>query len=241
MQGCFITATGTDAGKTLVTAGLLRALVARRRRAIAVKPFQTGCVKSADGTLEAEDVLAYEKASGIDYAALPAESICRYRFEPACSPHLAAEQIGVECSIHEAVRSIRHLESSFDIILVEGAGGMLVPLGREETMLDLAARLGLPVVVVVDNRLGCINYALQTVETIRRASLDLAGLIINNTTSTDGDIDRMIRTDNPRAIARHGNCQILAEIEYLPDFSADNDRCWQIIAERLKPVADLFL
>jgi len=238
MRGCFITATGTDVGKTLVTAGLLRSILARGRRTIAAKPFQTGCMKSVDGTLVPEDVVAYERASGIDYAALPAEAICRYRFEPACSPHLAAEQIDVECSAQEAIRSIRLLESSYDTILVEGAGGMLVPLGSEETMLDLAVGLGLPVVVVVDNRLGCINHTLMTIETIRRASLDLVGIIMNETSPPADEVDRMIREDNPRAIARHGDCSILARIEYMPDFSPEDDQCWQRIADRLVPVAE---
>jgi len=240
MQGCFITGTGTEVGKTIVTAGLLRALVARGRRAVAVKPFQTGCTIGDDGRLIPDDVLAYQRASQIDYATLPPESVCRYRFEPACSPHLAAREAGLECSADEAVRAIGELAADFDVMLVEGAGGMLVPLGNSETMVDLARRLAMPIVVVVENRLGCINHALMTVETIRHASLDLAGIIMNNTSPASDDQERMIREENPRAIQRFGDCRILVELDYVDGFTIDDDRSWQPIADRLDVVAALF-
>lgn len=244
-RGCFITATSTDAGKTIVTAALLRAMRKRGINAVAAKPIQTGCLRTDDGRLAVPDVEVYQKAVAdldLDYATLPAEDVCPYRFEPACSPHLAAEMAAGLCDIDIEVvlDSVGRLAEKFDTVLVEGAGGVLVPLSEDHSMLDLMRRLNLPVLVVVENRLGCINHARLTIRTLRAEGIDVLGVVLNQTTPAD-DASRFILKDNPGTITRHEECKLLAELPYVENFSVKSPEDWDLLAEQLGPVIERLL
>ncbi|XXJ21413.1 adenosylmethionine--8-amino-7-oxononanoate transaminase [Desulfovibrio caledoniensis] len=213
MNGYFITGTDTDVGKTLATAALLRALLDAGRNAVALKPVQTGCPER-DGRLMVEDPAVYARfADGYFPDGYP-EACCR-EFVPACSPHLAAEMAGETLDPDELAAGLEALANGYDTVLVEGAGGCAVPLGNGLTMLDLMARLDLPVIVVADNRLGAVNHALMTVEILRGRGLDVAGLVMTNATPpTDGD--EWLRRDNVKILAELCDAPILADIPHLP-------------------------
>jgi dethiobiotin synthase len=225
-EGFFITGTGTEVGKTLVTGALLRCLV-QKGRGLAVKPVQTGC-ECLESGLTAPDLEVCFKAVRDIPKSL--ELFCPIRFESPCSPHLAAELEGRDIDFENLVVSIVQKQSGCDWMVVEGAGGLLVPLTKNRTMLDLAGQLGLPIVMVVDNCLGAINHALLSISAVRKAGLPLAGIVMNNTSPPRDELDSQIRRDNTTTIATRGEVEVLAEVPYLPDFSADNPNHWEICA-----------
>ena len=175
----FITGTDTGVGKTQVTAALLLAAKAHGLRSLGVKPVAAGCVP-ADGRLVNEDALVLQRCSSQspDYAAVNPVAL-----EPAIAPHIAAERAGISLRAAALTDQVRAQEASgADVLLVEGAGGWLVPLNETETMADLAVALGYPVILVVGMRLGCINHALLTAAAIKAAGLELAGWVANGMT-----------------------------------------------------------
>lgn len=212
MNGYFITGTDTDVGKTLTTAALLRAFLDAGRKAVALKPVQTGCPEQ-DGSLVAEDPAVYARFARPYFPDGYPEACCR-KFVPACSPHLAAEMAGQTLDVGDLAAGLETLAAGYDTVLVEGAGGAAVPLGNGRTMLDLMQRLDLPVIVVADNKLGAVNHALMTVEILRGRGLDVAGVIMTNTTPPTPE-DALLRRDNTAAIAEMGDVPVLAEIPYL--------------------------
>lgn len=173
----FITGTDTGVGKTQVTAALLLAAQAHGLRSLGVKPVAAGCVP-ADGRLVNEDALLLQRCSSQspDYAAVNPVAL-----EPAIAPHIAAERAGISLRAAGLTDQVRAQEASgADVLLVEGAGGWLVPLNQTETMADLAVALGYPVILVVGMRLGCINHALLAAQAIRASGLELVGWVANS-------------------------------------------------------------
>jgi dethiobiotin synthetase len=164
----FITGTDTNAGKTFVTALLTRALRARGFETIALKPLCSG---------ERGDVEILQAAS--DHRLSLDETNPVWLREPA-APLVAARLENRTLSLDPLVDWFRNLSHKHQSLLVEGAGGWLVPITPTETIADFAARLSLPVVVVVANRLGCINHTLLTLESIRARGLHCPGIILNS-------------------------------------------------------------
>jgi len=169
----FITGTDTNAGKTFVTALLTRALRARGSETIALKPLCSG---------ERSDVEILQAAS--DHRLSLDETNPVWLREPA-APLVAARLENRTLSLDALVSWFRELSHKHPSLLVEGAGGWLVPITPTETIADLAARLALPVVLVVANRLGCINHTLLTLESIRARGLHCPGIILNTLSTTD--------------------------------------------------------
>lgn len=211
LHGYFITGTDTDVGKTIVTAALTAIFLNAGRRVLPVKPVQTGC--RARVPRPAPDIAACRRLTGVSIppAALPL--LTTYRFQPACSPHLAAARAGTRISLAKIVRDARRLQSMTDMLIVEGAGGVLVPLNRRQTMLDLMQALGLPVILVSRPNLGAINHALLSLQTLRQAGLTIAGLIFN---ATHPGRPNYIEADNRRCIPRRGHVRLLGDIAHLP-------------------------
>lgn len=176
MTAFFIAGTDTDVGKTTIACGLLHAARLRGLSTAAVKPVASGCERSAAG-LRNGDALALlgECSLALTYA-----EVNPFAFEPAIAPHLAAREVGTTLAVSALLPPVRRvLEQRADFTLVEGAGGWRVPLSGEESLSDLAVALGLPVILVVGVRLGCINHALLTAEAIARDGLPLAGWVAN--------------------------------------------------------------
>jgi len=187
----FVAGTDTGVGKTRVTAALLLAARAYGLRSLGLKPVAAGCTP-ADGRLVNDDALLLQRCSSItlDYPAVNPVAL-----EPAIAPHIAAGRIGIELRAAELAGRVRAQEAGgAELLLVEGAGGWLVPLGATETMADLAAALGYPVILVVGMRLGCLNHALLTAGAIRAAGLPLAGWVANCLTPEMDALEENIRT-----------------------------------------------
>lgn len=175
MIGCFVTGTDTNVGKTLVSAGLLHALAPHHRRVVGMKPVAAGLVPWGEDWA-CEDAIALRAASTL---AVPAALDNPVLLPDPLSPHIAAARAGVLIDIDAIVASYQALAAQADAVVVEGAGGFLVPLTDTLTGADLAQALALPVVLVVGLRLGCLNHALLTAEAIRARGLTLAGWVAN--------------------------------------------------------------
>lgn len=172
----FLTGTDTEVGKTTVCAGLLHAARRTGLSTLGAKPIASGCERTPQG-LRNSDALALMAESSI---ALPYEAINPFALEPAIAPHIAASEAGLALSLDTLVPPMQQvLAMQADFTLVEGAGGWRVPLAGRANFSDLAVALGLPVILVVGVRLGCINHALLTAEAIARDGLVLAGWVAN--------------------------------------------------------------
>jgi dethiobiotin synthetase len=175
-SGVFITGTDTEVGKTVVAAGLVRGFVSRGLRVAVMKPIASGSTHTPQG-LRNDDALTLMAAANV---AAPYERVNPYCFEPAISPHIAAEEAGIAIDLGQIRRNLDALGASqADYVVVEGAGGWLTPIGPDTSMKDLARALDLPVVLVVGVRLGCINHALLTKLAIEAHGARFAGWIAN--------------------------------------------------------------
>lgn len=173
-SGFFITGTDTEIGKTTVACGIVHRLAATRRVAV-MKPVASGCRHTPAG-LRNEDAEALIAASGQDW---DYGLVNPFAFEPAIAPHIAAAEAGVAIDSMVILDAFAALRLQADAIVVEGVGGFRVPLSANFDTGDLAARLGLPVILVVGLRLGCINHALLSAEAIVARGLALAGWVGN--------------------------------------------------------------
>ena len=173
MLGCFVTGTDTGVGKTVVSVSLLRALARAGRPAVGMKPVAAGCEATAGGLRNA-DALALQGAAG---RWLPYPRVNPVALEPPMAPHLAAERMGLTLRAAPLARQAHALPVAGEYLVVEGAGGWRVPLNDTETMADLAVAIGLPVVLVVAIRLGCLNHALLSAGAIAADGLPLAGWV----------------------------------------------------------------
>lgn len=174
-RGFFVTGTDTGVGKTWASVALLRQFARQGLRAAGMKPVAAGC-ELRGGHLINEDVAALRAAANVD---APLDLVNPYAFAPAIAPHIAARQAGVNIDLAHIGARFDALAALADVVVVEGAGGLLVPLNETETMAELAMRLRVPLILVVGMRLGCINHALLTVEAIQRRGLALAGWVAN--------------------------------------------------------------
>lgn len=170
-RGYFVTGTDTGVGKTTVSCALLRAFAAQGKKAVGMKPVVAG---SENGRWH--DVEQLIAASNIR---ADREYVNPYAFHPPISPHIAAQQTGVDIDIAVIERAYQALSSQADIVIVEGAGGFLVPLNAQQTGADLARALNLPVILVAGMRLGCLNHALLTAQAIHASGLPFAGWVAN--------------------------------------------------------------
>ncbi|MCG3201372.1 MAG: ATP-dependent dethiobiotin synthetase BioD 1 [Gammaproteobacteria bacterium] len=174
-DGVFVTGTDTGIGKTYASVGLLRALSGLGCRTAAMKPVASGAQRTPAG-LRNDDALALQAAAAV---AATYEEINPYCFEPPIAPHIAAPRAGVTIDLDHIDSRARRLRARADFILVEGVGGWRVPLGPHLEVGDLAGRLGLPVLLVVGLRLGCISHALLTAAAISQQAPGMLGWVAN--------------------------------------------------------------
>ncbi|MFM6978776.1 MAG: dethiobiotin synthase [Methylophilaceae bacterium] len=174
-RAMFVTGTDTDAGKTYISAALLRHFAAQSLRVVGMKPVASG-VTELDGVLHNSDVTQLRQASNVQ---ADVRWINPYCFTPAIAPHIAAQQAGVAIDLQQIKQAYEQLCGMADVVVLEGAGGWLVPLNGQQTIADLAQLLDIPIVLVVRIRLGCINHALLSVADIQRRGLTLLGWVAN--------------------------------------------------------------
>jgi len=175
MRGVFISGTDTGVGKTRVGTTLARLLTKRGLRVRVRKPVESGCVPE-NGVLQPRDALALQAAAGFIE---PIERICPYRLSKPLSPERAATLEGMPLDLRQLHAACIDGVGEQDFLLVEGAGGFYSPIARGALNADLAAGLGMPVLLVVPDRLGAVNQALLTVEAVRMRGLALAGVVLN--------------------------------------------------------------
>jgi dethiobiotin synthetase len=207
VRGIFVTATDTGVGKTEVACALLRNARAAGLDAVGMKPAQSGAVEG-----EPSDA---ERLVGAADGAEPLAEVCPYSLAAPLAPAVAARLEGVEISFARIVDGARALAARHDALLVEGAGGLLVPLTDRETYADLAVALALPVLVVARAGLGTVNHVSLTVEALRRRGLAVAGIVLNRTAAED---DPSVAT-NAGEIARLTGVAPAAVLPFVADIA----------------------
>lgn len=224
MKSVLITGTNTGVGKTIICRCLAAYMQEKGVNIISQKWVQTGC----DQTDDIKDHMlkplpVWNQIKDIEVLRAP------YRLKYPASPHLAAALEGVEIDVKIIEEYHTQLCQQFDIVLVEGSGGALVPLNEKILLVDLAARLKMSVVIVVPNKLGCINHALLTIEALRIRELNILGLIFNRMNGKDKDDETILR-ENVRIISLIAGVPVIGEIPFLRS-DADVFNCTKSIGE----------
>jgi dethiobiotin synthetase len=207
-RGVFVTGTDTGVGKTVVACALVRALRSRGLRVAVMKPVAAGSARTAEG-LRNGDALALIEAAG---QPAPYALVNPYCFEPAVSPHIAAEDLKIEVDISRILLDLDVLAADVDCTVVEGAGGWLTPINERQTMADLAAALRLPILVVVGLRLGCLSHAQLT-----RLAVGLRGMSFGGWIANGVDPDMARAADNLATLERLFGEAALEVVPYTPD------------------------
>ena len=204
----FITGTDTNIGKTFVSTGLARAFKRCGLSTGVMKPVETGC-PTIRSVLAPKDAIALKEASG---SKDPIDLINPFRFAPALAPLGAAEMAGkvIDTAIIKSAFDL--IRASHDATIVEGAGGLLVPVTNEMTMAEIARLLDIPIIIVAAQRLGVINHTFMTVECARARGISIAGIILNNPTEPDHN-DISVK-GSAASIERLTGVRVLAEIPY---------------------------
>lgn len=207
-QKIFITGTDTEVGKTFFTAALIRALQANQQSVIAFKPIAAGCER-VDGQWKNEDALTLLAAMDPphDYSLINPVALAK-----PIAPHIAAMEEGRSLSVAQMSRQIDMDGRTEQFILVEGAGGWLVPLNQNETFADYVKHMSLDVILVVGLKLGCINHALLTQQSIAAAGLNLCGWVANHV-----DPAMQNQRDNVQTLKKLLDCPLIAEIPFIVD------------------------
>lgn len=175
-SGCFVTGTDTGVGKTLVSAALLKIFNDMTISCIGLKPLASGCTR-INNIFQNQDALLLQQYSSLQ---LPYEIINPFAFEAAIAPHLAARLEGINLSVQRILAGCNQaLQAPVEYIVVEGAGGVMVPLNEKETMLDLMKAFRLPVILVVGMRLGCLNHALLSVNALQTQKVPVLAWVAN--------------------------------------------------------------
>ncbi|KVG26237.1 dethiobiotin synthase [Burkholderia ubonensis] len=196
----FVTGTDTEIGKTFVSAALLHGFARLGLRAAAMKPVAAGAYEQ-DGVWRNEDADQLDAAANV---VLPPELRTPFLLKAPAAPHLAAAQEGVTLDLDTIVACHREALTRADVVVVEGAGGFRVPLTGTRDMADLAVALGVPVVLVVGVRLGCISHALLTADAIRQRGLTLAGWVANHVDPAMSFQDENVATLRDWLAREHG-------------------------------------
>lgn len=211
----FITGTDTGVGKTLVAGALVAAFRQRGVDAVPMKPVQTGCEPFA-GVLTVPDL---EFVLGLaNYQPDPAErrNMAPYTYEPACSPHLAAALAGSSISLETITQAYQGLEEAHDLVIMEGAGGLMVPLGNGTFMVDIPKKLKSPVLIVARPGLGTLNHCLLTLEVLRQYGLEPLGIVLVATTPSEPGL---VEEDNRKTLPGMGHVPVYGPIPHLPDLA----------------------
>lgn len=194
-EGIFVTGTDTSIGKTMVACAIAAALRARETDVGVYKPAETGCPMK-DGILVGEDCTRLTRAAGGRQTSFETTS---YLFELPAAPLMAAESRDESIDPHKLRGDYHRLSDIFDYMVVEGAGGLRVPIADDYTYLNLARELALPVLVVVGSRLGCINHALLTLDSLDANGIAIAGYAMN-----------CLEDGNDAVVAARSNADLIA-------------------------------
>lgn len=173
--GYFVTGTDTEVGKTLVSGALILKLRELGRNAIGFKPVVAGTYQGQNGEYTNEDIETLRVASNLPQT----QSICPFVLDTPAAPHIVAKANGIELNVNKLLESFTGIQNENDFVVVEGAGGFIVPLNDHESLADFAQKIDLPIIVVVGMKLGCLNHALLTIEAIKTRKMKIAGWVAN--------------------------------------------------------------
>lgn len=205
-KGFFITGTDTGIGKTVVGASLLMALAELNFKTIGIKPIASGCTLTTNG-LRNDDALLLQKHATKFIAY---DQINPFAFKEPIAPHLAAKQVNINLTVNDILaRTKTAMAQPVDYVIIEGAGGLYVPLNSQETMIDLINAYSYPVILVVGIKLGCINHALLTQTCLKHANINIAGWIANTLYPYD-----LYEDANIKAIKERIEAPLLGTIPY---------------------------
>ncbi len=173
--GYFVTGTDTEVGKTLVSGALILKLRELGRNAFGFKPVVAGTYRGQNGEYINEDIETLRVASNLPQT----QSICPFVLDTPAAPHIVAKANGIELNVNKLLESFTGIQNENDFVVVEGAGGFIVPLNDHESLADFAQKIDLPIIVVVGMKLGCLNHALLTIEAIKTRKMKIAGWVAN--------------------------------------------------------------
>ncbi len=224
-KGIFVTGTDTGVGKTLVACGLAALLRESGYKVGVMKPAETGCAEK-DGKPFPQDAFYLKEASGCEE---PLERICPYRLSEPLAPSVAAERAGVKIDISYIQTLYGEISEKHDITLVEGAGGLLVPIVPSYTYADLAKLLKLPLLVVAANRLGVINHLILTLEHASCRELRVLGYVLNHF-----EIQPSLAAEtNTEALLSLTAVPCLGEIPFIEELEAKRSSLADLFEDRL--------
>jgi dethiobiotin synthetase len=229
-RGVFITGTDTEVGKTVVATALVRALAQAGLNVAVMKPVAAGAEATSEG-LRNEDATALMEAANTSNVYRLVNPYC---LELPASPHIAAAKAGISVEIPKITSAYEQLAGAADLVVVEGAGGWYAPLNNTQTMADLAAALGLPVLMVVGLRLGCLNHALLTARSVEAEGLTLAGWFANHVQPAFPHA-----ADNIATLESRLNAPLLQSIPFERETRRPRVTVAQIAVERIKEVCGL--
>jgi len=208
-RAIFVTGTDTGIGKTVVSGLLARYFLKKGGRVITQKWVQTG--SSLPGL--PLDIKTHLKIMGKDknYIKSHLDDVIPYVFKFPASPHLAAKIEGRVINESKIIKSFKRLSSEFDYVIVEGTGGVLVPLNRKHLIVDLVAKLNLSVLLVAGNKLGSINHTLMSIEALKKRKLNIIGIVFNNMPGEN----KIILEDNCKIIKELSGEKVLGVLPWL--------------------------
>ena len=209
-RGLFVTGTDTEVGKTVVACAIASTLASRGERVSVFKPAVTGLEEPDGMGADHERLRSAARSPQMPHEVSP------YRFGPAVSPHLAAAAAGERVDPGLLVAAGHRAAAAGDVLIAEGVGGLLVPLSGSYLVRDLAAELGMPVVIAARPGLGTISHTLMTIECARAAGLCVAGVVLTPWPALPGDMEQ----SNRETIARLGD----VDVETLPPLALRNIR-----------------
>ncbi|MBM4301053.1 MAG: dethiobiotin synthase [Deltaproteobacteria bacterium] len=232
LRGVFITGTDTDVGKTWVAAGLTAALRQRGVKAVYFKPVQSGCPREGDRLIPTDANFARTLAGLTE----PLEVLTPIALRLPLAPGVAAAQEGITVDLERIAASLRDLAARYDFFVVEGAGGLYVPLvGTHFLVLDLIRWLGLPLAVVAKSGLGTINHTVLTVKAAQAAGIVVAGVLLNRYPDTPG----LAEETNPGVIEALTGAPVLSRLPEVPDLTSPAGR--KVFLAALSPIAEQLL
>jgi dethiobiotin synthetase len=227
--GIFITGTDTDVGKTVISAGLALVLRGRGMKVGVMKPVATGCYGGEERLVSPDAVFLLEAAEN-EYPALTSPS----RFRNPLSPNVAAMLEKKEVDIPDILKSYRELQKHYDFIIVEGVGGLMVPLKKDYYVANLIRDMGLPIVIVSYAGLGAINHTLLTVDAATIRGLEVRGIIFNRVSVSNYS---MAELTNPKVIHDLSGVPILGSLPNIDGLNMDAcqfGRLKEIFQERIR-------
>jgi len=227
-NGLFITGTDTGVGKTMVAGAIAQQLAERGRQVGVFKPIATGCRMTREGLVSTDaEFLAHCVDSPFSL-----DQINPIRYQEPLAPMVAVEQTGRQIDWETLELAYNNIVDCSEVVIVEGIGGLMVPITRDYLVLDMMADMNLPVVIVARSQLGTINHTMLTIHACRQRKLQIAGIVINGYRA---DCDDTAQQSNPQVIQDISGVPVLAVIPY------DTDSCVErgVLADQVKAAAQL--